>query len=545
MTGSQAGDDLDTRERDAPRARSLRASQRTRRPRARHSTMPVRKRAHRAIPSGSGRARAARLDLEELTSEQTLSVEVQPIGGIFGAHAPNLNPLGPGRLGRVSRAVIRRGRSTLVPSPSSLLDEPYFRVLWLSRLFSQTAQGALLYALLILVVDLSNRSFFNSLFVICSIIPSIAFGLPAGIVVDTVSRKWLLLILNLFRFLFMVCLMSAEPSLVGVFAATLGIWIIHQFYSPAEASVLAEIVPRDRYLNAQSLFNLALTVSQVMGLIIAAPILLRMGGPRLVFLVCGFLWLVSAALSALLPTRTTHRLTRRTLNRSLRQALGNGWRFARVDRLTFEAIIDDVLVGVGMSSLVVIMPFYLERVLGTSKENTVFVFAPAALGLVLGLRVAPKLARLIGEQHSATLSLFGFATCVAALGFVESTYNVLNDTLRLPLDSLTDALRISPLISVAMLVSIPAGCASAIVNVSARSILLARSPSHMRGQVIATQSLIGNVGSLIPTLLAGLATDIFGVKPIAVGIAVCIVVAAMMAHAFGRRTPLAVPVPQT
>jgi MFS family permease len=264
-----------------------------------------------------------------------------------------------------------------------------------------------------------------------------------------------------------------------------------------------------------------------------------------VFLACGALWLIAAALSALLPSLSAHRAARRSAHRSLRQALGNGWRFARGDRLTFEAIIDDVLVGVGMSALVVIMPFYLERVLGTSKENTVFVFAPAALGLVLGLRIAPRLARIIGEQHSATLSLFGFATCVAALGFVESTYNFLNDTLRLPLDSVTDALRISPLISVAMLVSIPAGCASAIVNVSARSILLARSPAHMRGQVIATQSLIGNLGSLIPTLLAGIATDIFGVKPVAVGIAVCIVIAAMMAHSFGRRTTSVVPVPQT
>ncbi|MBA2246953.1 MAG: MFS transporter [Chloroflexia bacterium] len=544
MTGSGQGDGLDTGEQNPARRGGAHGRARASRPRARHATNRVRKPGRVDELHRRDQPLAYDLENETLTSEQTLSVEVQPIGGIFGAHAPNLPP-GPGRLGRVSRAVIRRSRSTLAPSPSSLLDEPYFRTLWLSRLLSQTAQGALLYALLILVVDLSNRSFFNSLFVICSIVPAIAFGLPAGIVVDTVSRKSLMLVLNLFRFLFMVCLIVSEPSLMGVFAATLGIWIIHQFYSPAEASVLAEIVPRDRYLNAQSLFNLALTISQVMGLIIAAPILLRIGGPRLVFLVCGTLWLISAALSALLPSRSMYRVTRRTTNRSLRQALGNGWRFARVDRLTFEAIIDDVLVGVGMSALVVIMPFYLERVLGTSKENTVFVFAPAALGLVLGLRVAPKLARFIGEQHSATLSLFGFAACVAALGFVESTYNFLNDTLRLPLDSLTDALGISPLISVAMLVSIPAGCASAIVNVSARSILLARSPSHMRGQVIATQSLIGNVGSLIPTLLAGIATDIFGVKPIAVGIAVCIVVAAMMAHSFGRRTPLAAPVPQT
>lgn len=309
--------------------------------------------------------------------------------------------------------------------------------------------------------------------------------------------------------------------------------------------MLGEIVPSSRYTAAQAMFNLALTISQGLGLVIAAPILLRIGGPRLVFVVCGALWIFAAALAALLPALERHRMTRRAPTRSLRESLGNGWRFARGDRLTFEAIIDDVLVGIGMSALVVIMPFYLERVLGTSKENTVFVFAPAALGLVLGLRLAPRLGRLISEPYSATLSLFLFALCVGALGFVESTYNFLNGTLRLPLDALTDALRISPLISVAMIVSIPAGLASAVVNVSARSILLARSPSHLRGQLIATQGLIANIGSLIPTLIAGIATDIFGVKPIAVAIAVCIILAAMAAHAYGRRSISAVPLPQT
>ncbi len=469
---------------------------------------------------------------DEITAVQTLSVEIQPIGGIFGASNPVLvDDETPGLIGRLLR---RRPTSAKSGEPGLLADLD-FRVLWLSRLLSQTAQGALLYALLILVVDLSDRTFFNSLFVICSIIPSIAFGLPAGLVADTVPRRGLLVLLNLFRFTFMLLLVGSDVSLAGVFAATLGIWVIHQFYSPTEASVLADLVEPNRYTAAQAMFNLALTISQVLGLIIAAPILLRLGGPKLVFVVAGCLWLVAAAMAALLPAMQEHRSRRRGSGRTLRQMLGDGWRFARSDRFTFEAIIDDVLVGVGMSALVVIMPFYLERILGTSKENTVFVFAPAALGLVMGIRFAPRLANLIGEQYLATLSLFLFALMVAALGFVEQTYDFLNDTLLFPLDQLTNAVGVSPLIFVAMLLSIPAGFASAAVNVAARSILLSRTPGNLRGQVIATQSLIGNIAAILPTALAGIATDIFGVKPIAVGIAVCIVVAAMAAHMLGRR----------
>jgi len=179
-------------------------------------------------------------------------------------------------------------------------------------------------------------------------------------------------------------------------------------------------------------------------------------------------------------------------------------------------------------------------VLGTSKENTVFVFAPAALGLVLGLRIAPLFGRVIGERMSATLSLFVFALCVAVLGFVEQAYDLLTNTFRLPLDQISEALSISPLVLVAMLISVPAGFASAVVNVAARSVLLSRTPESMRGQVIATQGLIGNIGSLIPTLLAGIATDIFGAQPIAVAIALAIALVALAAHAWGRRPPVPV-----
>jgi len=458
---------------------------------------------------------------------------MQPIGGIFGTGNTIELPASE-RVPRPRLPKSLRAQHQVSQEPS-LLDDIDFRILWISRLLSQTAQGSLLYALLILVVDLSSRSFYASLFVACSNIPSIAFGLPAGIVADNVSRKYLMVGLNTFRFVFMLFMVASEPSLAGVFAATLGIWVIHQFYSPSEASMLADLVPPTRYTSAQSLFNLALTISQALGLVILAPIMLRIGGAELVFVMAGALWLIAGALTVLLPAiPLSEGATKRPRRRGLIESLGDGWRFVKSDRPTLEAILDDVMVSVGMSALVVIIPFYLERVLGTSKENTVFVFAPAALGLVIGLRLAPVLGRMIGERLSATLALFGFALCILSLGFVEQFYHFLNETLHVPLDQITDMLSISPLIFLAMLISIPAGISSSVVNVAARSILLQRSPAPVRGQVIATQGLIGNVMGLVPTLMAGLATDIFGVVPVAVAIAVLIIVAGFAAHSVGR-----------
>lgn len=451
---------------------------------------------------------------------------------------------GAGRgIGARRRPAARRA----TPAHPPLLQDEGFRTFWLTRLTTQTAQGAMLYAFFIIVADRTDAASFNALFVVCSSIPSILFGLPGGIVVDAVPRRPLLVWLNLARFVFAFALVTREPSLPGIFAATIGLWTIHQFHAPSESAALAQLVPPERYTAAQALSNLALTLAQLAGLVILAPLLLKTAGPQTLFAVCAALFIVAAGFAALLPRLDEHvgregawSGGRRAARRSLRAALLDGWRGVRADHVTYQALVSDVLVGIGMSALVVIMPLYLKRVLGTAAENTVFVFAPAAIGLVLGLRFAPRLGHAVGEQRAATAGLIGFAACVGALGFAAPLRTFLDDGLRLPLDQAAELASIPPLVVIAMLLSIPAGFTSALVSVSSRSLLLARTPAAQRGQVIATQSLLAHVGALAPTLLAGVATDIFGVEPIAVAIAVAITGGAVAARIVGRR-PIPVP----
>jgi MFS family permease len=425
----------------------------------------------------------------------------------------------------------------------SLLRDDVFLLFWLSRLVSQTAQGALAYALLIIVVDRTDASFFNSLFVISAILPALAFGLPAGVVVDSVPRRPLLVCLNILRFTFALALVAREPSLPGIFAASLGIWTIHQFYSPAESSLLPALVPRGRLTGAQALSNLALALAQALGLVLLAPLMLKTTGPTSLFGVCAVLFIVSAVLVGLLPLTNDHLAPHplRQPARRLREALATGWRTVRNDHVVYEVLTSDVLVGVGGSALLVITPLYLKGVLNTDAENTVFVFAPGALGLVVGLRLSPWIGRMVGPRRVATWGLMLFAACIGSLGFVESIRSFMINGLRIPIDRIADTFHVPPLILIVMILSIPAGFASSVVSVSSRAVLLARTPAGARGQVIATQSLIQNIGALIPTLVAGIAADVFGVEQVAVAIAA--LMAAGAVAALTKYRPVPVPSP--
>ena len=80
-----------------------------------------------------------------------------------------------------------------------------------------------------------------------------------------------------------------------------------------------------------------------------------------------------------------------------------------------------MLVGIGGSALVVLMPLYLKGVLNTGAENTVFVFAPASLGLLIGLRAAPILVGAIGGRRTARWRLILFPIDCRACSAMSTT----------------------------------------------------------------------------------------------------------------------------
>lgn len=421
---------------------------------------------------------------------------------------------------------------------SSLFDDPNFLAFWLSRFLVQAAQGALMYGLLVLVVDSTDSSVFSSIFVVCSVIPAILFGLPAGVAVDALPRRPLLVALNLLRFLFVLALVVHPPALAGIFATTLAIWLIHQFYAPAESSTLASIVPANRLVNGQALSNLALVIAQAVGVIAIAPLILKTSDPRYLFAVCATFFLTAAALVFQLKVRELQgNLSQMSRHPDgVAETLLQGLRVVTGDSILFRVTAADVMVGIGLSALVVIAPIYLTRILNTASENTVFVFAPAAIGVLIGLRAAPYLGKHFGLRWVAIYGLALFALSIASFGFLGDIHWLLVDTFHLPIDRIAIALRIPPLALLVMFFSIPAGFASSIVGVASRTITLERTPMQFRGQVIATQSLVQNLGALVPTMLAGIAADQLGVERVAIIIAL-LILTGMSAAFFISRPP--------
>lgn len=411
---------------------------------------------------------------------------------------------------------------------------------WVSRVLAQTAQSALLYGLLIALVEQTTAGIWASLFVVCSIVPALVLGLPGGVIADWLPQRGLMVILNGLRVLAILVALRGAFDVADIFIVTIAIWVIHQFYSPAESALLPALVSTEKLSRASSLHNLALSISQLLGMVILAPLVLKLGDIKILLGLCAALYLAAGiALVRIDAPRRVRQTSDESLAAESSASLMTGWRMMVRDRRAFGALVDSVMIGIGLSALVVIVPQFLVDVLDTDAGNTVFVFAPAALGLVVGLQIAPLLGSLIGFGRLAAAGLALFSCAILAIGSVEQISELLYER-GILVSWVQEQLGIRPIIATTMLLSIPAGLAVGTVNVAIRTELVLRTPPESHARVFATQATLANLGSLVPTLLAGLLIDLTGARAVAVTVAIGLLIGAVFARRIGsaaRATP--------
>jgi hypothetical protein len=180
---------------------------------------------------------------------------------------------------------------------------------------------------------------------------------------------------------------------------------------------------------------------------------------------------------------------------------------ARLTSITLLRILQDT----GMLMFVVAAPVFIQDTLHTSAQNAIYIAIPGAAGLALGLVAAPPLLSLISSRSLALFGFVCFTAVLLALPFVDGFAPRVAGAFG-PLHSLTDWLGLSDAI-VATIVLLPvAGLGSSLVHVAARTEVYRRVPAHLLAQVFATQSALGSVTALLPTLLAGVLLDALPVR---------------------------------
>ncbi len=411
-----------------------------------------------------------------------------------------------------------------------LLREQRFRQYALAKLFQLAGQNALIYGLFILVIEQQESSFSTSLFVLCSVLPSVILSIPGGVIGDALPRKLTLLTTLALRMAIIAAFIRYDPGLVLVLVLTVLIWTVYQFYSPAEHGALAAVTPPGMNTHANAVMYVVSLLAQFGGAGFVAPLALKTFDERGLFVVTLILVATGALIFGATPRLSP--AASATPREGPLRSMSGGLRILRSDPLLMRAMLQFVLLGSATTMVVVAIPRYLDDVLSTDVINVVYIFSPGAIGIAFGLAIAPLLTRILGGPTVTLLGFIAFSATLAALAAVDPLSTELQEWRFF--SWATDTFHINTSVAATMVIVPFGGLGIALVNVASRALFYERADAGRIGQLFATQSAIGSLASVGPTLAAGVLVDHVDVRYFIAAVAAAMIVSLIPLLAYGR-----------
>lgn len=399
-----------------------------------------------------------------------------------------------------------------------MLQNRNFLMLWVAQALSQTAQNAIWFALLVVVEETTQSTTQMSVAVLTSILPSVMLGIIAGVFVDRMNKKTVLLVTNLLRAVTVLGYLLYSSALWLVFAVNFVFCCISQFFAPAEASTIPQLVPRRQLITANGLFNLTFTGSQLAGLVILGPPIIKFFGAQTLFLLVAAVYVVCSLLVYLLPkgeqpANPLSTLHRDTLVAQIWTEVKEGWNFITTDKGTSFAMVNLTLMSCLMLVMATLAPRYMVAVLQVRADDSVYILAPAGLGVLLGTSLLGRLSQRFSKQSLVNAGLVSMGLGLVLMGLIEGIARRVPDVLARGLGLIDQPIGIG-LIPAVMVLAVFFGLQYAFVTVPAQTILMERAPVDSRGRIFAVQIMLGNLASVVPLLFVGGLADLFGIRQV-------------------------------
>ena len=336
------------------------------------------------------------------------------------------------------QASIFRWMWFMVP-PNSIARDLNFQALLASRFLSDLALQALLFGALIASAQRSGSAFDAALIGVAFLTPGVALGLFGGAVADALPKRLALVM----AYLVMGVLCLSLPfwlgfELPGMLVVIFAVRVLHQVSAPSEASAVPMVADHDELASANSFLSLMSSAGEVAGKALLAPLTVTAFGIEPVVVGAGLLFMLSATRAigfrvggGGLPAEA------RDLRHAVAQAIGGregdgvaSHAGQRSTRAALRWLINEpsafwMLALAAMASttsvvLGVLGPQYVRDVLNVAPAKTFYVFAPASLGLVAALALAPLLIRFAGERRVAALGFLLVAAGLVLLGTIDT-----------------------------------------------------------------------------------------------------------------------------
>lgn len=410
--------------------------------------------------------------------------------------------------------------NSIINSPfAQVLKIKSFLFLWLGQVFSQIAVNMMNFVLLLHIAKVTHSNTADSMFILAISLPAVIFGSLAGVYVDTWQKKKVLIICNFLRVLVVIFFIFSPKTLLVIFTLAIAASIITQFFVPAEAPLIPEIVPGNLLFAANGFFTLTFFISVMLGFMLAGPALLLLD-LRLVFLLIAMLFLLATLLINFIPNtkKETSNIKNpvRFAKREIITEFVIGYRYLKNQKNIQDAIILMASSQVLIATMVAIAPGFAATVLNIGiEESSIYVVAPAVLGMILGSLAIGQVSFKIDKQKLINWSILAGGIFTSVLSFLSrGKYRThINFNYIFPID----------ILHLAILMLFLLGLANALVTISANTILQEETQENVRSRIYGFLTAAGGLASIVPIILSGILSDRFGVVKVMFAIGCCII----------------------
>ena len=387
---------------------------------------------------------------------------------------------------------------------SPLREYPAYRALWLGQVVSLMGSNMRLVAVSWQVFEITNSTVAVGFVGLAEVIPLIAFSILGGAVVDTADRKRLIIGAEIGLMATSLALaaiaFSPDPSVLLIYAVTAMASAFNAIDRPARSALVPHLVPAGKISAAMALRHVLFQTTTIIG-----P---AVGGILIASFDVGWVYVIdavtfTAALYALRWIPPVPRVPMEGMSRI--QTIAEGLRFAtRTPLLMSIFIIDLVAMIFGMPRAV--FPALSERVFELGPQGVGLLYAAPAVGALVGALTTGWVSSIRRQGLAVLVSVAAWGAAITIAGLV--TYSIGLTIFFLAL----------------------AGAADVFSAVFRGTILLERTPDHLRGRINSLNIMVVTGGPRLGDVEAGLAAGLLGVVPsvVAGGLA-CLVGTAVVA----------------
>ena len=380
------------------------------------------------------------------------------------------------------------------PSPlgggfGPLLANRAFRVMWIGQCFSQVADKLVFILLVEIVGELTSSPRVMSVALALHTAPNVLLGAPAGVLVDRLDKRRVMIATNVARAAFVVLLgLFGHAHVAAAIALAFLVAACAQPFIPAEAAAMPLVVGKPQLLQANSVFATTMIGSIIVAFTFGEP-LIQLLGTRLAALAVaagflasvGFLWFV----------RYTQPDVQASAQEPFVVQLRAGFAYIAGDAPIRRTLLLQVALFAMFAAMSVLAIIFAKTVLHT---NFSWFLAAAGVGLALGAWLVGQL----GDRWDRdVLVATGFAGASAALLALAAT----------GADQKAVAFGIAGAI----------GVSAALAAVPLQTRLTERVDEGLRGKVFGAQNMALNVATTVPLAAVGFLVEGVGLAPVIAG----------------------------